>query len=293
MSSSPLRPLRADDAEAVAALFVESFGDTRQVDAEEIRSWLGNAEFDPGWLRVLETDEGVAGYGDIFPDEDEIALDVVARQRWDVFFDWAESEALVRGSHRVRVSPPAGHELANVCAARGYRYWRSSFTMEIALDGEAPPVALPEGVELRTFQPDDEERLIEALNDAFSADPFWHTVTPSSFREFYLRSRGFEPSLWSLAWDGGELAGFVLAWPQRGSDESRGWIGTLGVRERWRRRGLGEALLRTAFAALHARGLKRVGLGVDAENVTGALRLYERAGMRKVGQTDNWILDVR
>ena len=56
--------------------------------------------------------------------------------------------------------------------------------------------------------------------------------------------------------------------------------------------GLGEGLLRTAFATLHARGLRRVGLGVDAENVTGALRLYERAGMRKVGQTDNWILDV-
>ena len=65
-----------------------------------------------------------------------------------------------------------------------------------------------------------------------------------------------------------------------------GWIRALGVRPRWRRRGLGTALLLHAFGALYARGQRRIGLGVDAENTTGAVRLYERAGMRAAWQAD-------
>jgi ribosomal protein S18 acetylase RimI-like enzyme len=64
------------------------------------------------------------------------------------------------------------------------------------------------------------------------------------------------------------------------------------VRVPWRRRGLGEALLRSAFDALHARGFRRAGLGVDAENATGAVALYERAGMHVVRRADNWVLDL-
>jgi mycothiol synthase len=64
----------------------------------------------------------------------------------------------------------------------------------------------------------------------------------------------------------------------------------LGVRPAWRRRGLGEALLREAFHAMYGRGFTRIGLGVDAENVSGAVRLYERAGMRQVRRSDTWEL---
>ena len=59
----------------------------------------------------------------------------------------------------------------------------------------------------------------------------------------------------------------------------QGWIGAIGVREPWRKRGLGLALLHHAFADWFRRGVTTVALGVDAENPTGATRLYERAGM--------------
>ena len=107
-----------------------------------------------------------------------------------------------------------------------------------------------------------------------------HEVSPSNFNEFYVKQRAIDPLLWLLAWDGDELAGFVLASSGRGSEPELGWVGTLGVRPAWRRRGLGEALLRSAFAELFTRGHRRVGLGVDTENVSGALRLYERVGVR-------------
>jgi ribosomal protein S18 acetylase RimI-like enzyme len=47
----------------------------------------------------------------------------------------------------------------------------------------------------------------------------------------------------------------------------------------YRQRGLGQALLRHTFAEFASRGFDAVGLGVDAENPTGAVRVYERAGM--------------
>jgi ribosomal protein S18 acetylase RimI-like enzyme len=59
-----------------------------------------------------------------------------------------------------------------------------------------------------------------------------------------------------------------------------GWIGDLAVRDAWRGRGIGEALLRAAFRLFADRGLTHARLNVDAGNATGALRLYERAGMR-------------
>jgi mycothiol synthase len=292
MSSSRLRSLRPEDAERVAALFEEAYGDDRRLDAEEIRSWLRNEEFEPGWLQVLEESGRVVGYGDIWVQDDEVALDVAAPGRWAAFFDWAESAAREHGRPRVRLNPPAGHEVAAIAERRGYRPWRSSFTMEIGLHERPPEPPVPDILTLRSYAAADKEPVRKALNAAFADDPLWHAVTPSNFREFYLRARGFDPSLWLLAWDGADLAGLVLGYPERSGDVTLGWVGTLGVLRAWRRRGLGEALLGHAFSRLYDRGLRRVGLGVDAENVTGALRLYERAGMRKTRQVDNWVLDL-
>jgi ribosomal protein S18 acetylase RimI-like enzyme len=291
MSSSPLRPLDEDDAEQVAALFLTAFGEARRLDPEEVRSWLRNGEIDPDWFRVLELDGRVVGYGDIFVEPDVVQLDVAAPGHWETFFEWAEREARSRGVPKVRAYFEAGHELEQIATSRGYRYFRSSYTMEIALDAPST-VTVPKGIELRSYRDEDGVILRAALNEAFAADPVWHDVTESSFREFYLGARGYDPALWLLAWDGTDLAGFALGFPERVGDKDLGWVGTLGVRAAWRRRGLGGALLRSSFNALYERGLRRVGLGVDSENATGALRVYEEAGMRRVGQNDNWELEL-
>jgi mycothiol synthase len=290
-----LRELRAEDADSVVSLFRQAFGDARPLDAEEIRSWLRNEELRPEWLRVLEQEGTVVGYGDIAIEDDELAVDAAAPGHWHTVFDWAEREARRAGVARVRAYFPAGHQLATVVEARGYRLWRSSYTMEIEL-GDDPPasVPLPEGLALRVYRERlDEEAVRVAVNEAFAADPFFHPLSAAGFREFYLRARGYQPSLWLLAWDGPELVGVSLAYAERVGEPGLGWVGTLGVRQRWRRQGLGSALLRQSFRALHQRGLRRVGLGVDAKNATGALTLYERAGMHVERQGDNWTLDLR
>jgi mycothiol synthase len=287
-----LRELRGDDAEQVAALFVEAYGEARPLDAEEIRSWLDNEELKHELMRVLDLDGRVVGYGDLYLEPDVAALDVAAPGHWTAFLGWAEERARTDGIPRVRVYVPAGHELAALLEARGYELWRSSYTMEVDL--LAPPAtrAIPPGVELRTYTAGDEDAVRVAVNEAFAEDPFHHDLTPAVFREFNLKARGFDPTLWLLAWDGAEPAGFVLAYSERAGEPGLGWVGTLGVRPRWRRQGLGEALLLASFGELYARGFRRVGLGVDTENVSGALRLYERAGMRAVRRADNWITQL-
>ncbi len=149
---------------------------------------------------------------------------------------------------------------------------------------------IPDGIELRPYRhPDDEQRVYEAQQEAFLDHWDFHPQTIETWREFNVKARNFEPDLWLVAWDGDDVAGLSLNYPERSGDPGYGWVGTLGVRRDWRRRGLGEALLRRSFALLHARGQrKRAPRRVDAENLTGATRLYERVGMRVVSQSNTW-----
>jgi ribosomal protein S18 acetylase RimI-like enzyme len=166
-------------------------------------------------------------------------------------------------------------------------YW----TMMIDLDGPPPPAEWPEGISLRTLRDDaDLEAVIRTVQEAFQ--DHWGYVHSSveeemeTWRHIIKNDQRFDSSLWWMAIDGDEVAGISLCWPSRNGDESVGWVGTLGVRRPWRKRGLGLALLRHSFGEFYRRGKARVGLGVDSTNLTGATRLYEKAGMRVIEQSD-------
>ena len=290
-SGPVLRELRKSDAKEVAELFRVAFGDARPMDAQEVVRWFDNSELNSEWLRVLEHEGRIVGYGDILIQNNEVVLDLAAPEHEDAFFGWAKNEARLARASQVRVFAPAGHELEQQLERNEYRLWRSSYTMEVELSHLAPEACrMPPGIELRYYESGDAEPLRAAINEVFVDDPFFVEASTSHFREFYLRARGFDSSLWLLACDREELAGFALAFAERVGEPGLGWIHSLGVKKPWRRRGLGEALLRAAFRDLHARGLRRIGLGVDAENEAGALRLYERVGMRVVRQSNKWVL---
>jgi ribosomal protein S18 acetylase RimI-like enzyme len=276
-SAVVFRPLRECDVDEVVSLYASAFGDARPIDSQEVISWLRNPELDADSLRVLEVDGSIVGYGDLWAAEGVVALEVAAPGHWQTFLEWAEEAARANQASRVRVLSYGG---------RG-------FTMQIEFN-ESPPDTPnpPSEIQVRAFREQDAERLRAGLNEVFAQDPFFNQVSLGHFREFYLRARGMDPSLWLLAWDDAELAGFVLAFPERAGDANIGRVESLGVRAPWRGRGLGEALLKRAFAELHGRGLRRVALGVDASNETGAVRLYQRSGMRIERQADNWALDI-
>ncbi|MGH2455290.1 MAG: GNAT family N-acetyltransferase [Candidatus Limnocylindria bacterium] len=178
----------------------------------------------------------------------------------------------------------------------GWRHERTSWRMEIDLEAAAtlPEPVWPPGIRVRSADLERDGRAIHAAeNDAFSDhygfvpqpfDEWWH------FRTRFLRA---EPELWILAMDGEGIAGMALCSSQRPGEPDLGWVSTLGVRRAWRRRGLALAILRHAFRELAARGRPRAGLGVDAQNLTGATRLYERAGMRVVRESHEYEIVIR
>jgi mycothiol synthase len=291
MTSSLLRELREEDAEQVAALFVAAFGGARKLDAHEVASWLRDPDLSHENLRVVEEDGRIVGYGDVAPRGDILFADLAAPGRWDQLIDWAEGQVAALGLKTASLYAPHEHELAHIAEARGYEKRRESLTMEIGFDALPPPGDFG-GLELRTYRDDDHDAVIAALNDAFSEDPFSQEVTDARFRERFLGRHDFDPTLWFLAWDGNDLAGFALDYPQLGTEAGLGHVNWLGVRKPWRRRGLAEALLRQSFRELYARGQRRTALGVDAENVTGALRVYERVGMHATHRFGTWQKDL-
>jgi ribosomal protein S18 acetylase RimI-like enzyme len=150
---------------------------------------------------------------------------------------------------------------------------------------------------LRTYNPGtDAEAVYRAEEDSFR-DHFG--FVEQSFEEGLKRWRhfweqeAFDPTLLFLAMDGDEIAGMNLCPPHSFEDPDMGWVGTLGVRRPWRKRGLGLALLRHSFNEFYRRGKRKVGLGVDAQNLTGALRLYESAGMHVHQAFDQYEKELR
>ena len=139
---------------------------------------------------------------------------------------------------------------------------------------------------MRTFRPGDERIFYDVHQETF--EDHWEHTEPDPYDEWahwLLQPPMFDPELWLLAEEDGEPAGIEINHP-RPEMPGVGWVGMLGVRRAWRRRGLGRALLLRAFQDFRARGFHEVGLGVDAASLTGATRLYESVGMRVTSQFD-------
>jgi mycothiol synthase len=188
-----------------------------------------------------------------------------------------------------RTSIPCVDELASaVLRARRYEPCRYSFRMVIDLSGDIAEPSWPEGVVVRPFVPGrDDEAVYEVQQETFS-DTFDYVRRSYDEWRAYSLLGTHDPSLWFLAEDAGELAGISLCRPEWERDPALGWISVLGVRGPWRRRGLGLALLLHSFAELRSRGKRRVGLGVDGQSPTGAVRLYERGGMHVARRFDQY-----
>lgn len=180
------------------------------------------------------------------------------------------------------------HTLAHALfRAHGYTHIRDWRELAIDLTSDIRPVVVPDGIRLADFRRgEDERRAWEASEDAWQDH---YGFTPMPFEEFmYYRieaSKNFDPGLFILAWDENtnEIAGVSHCRVDHSrGDEPMGWVSQLAVRRPWRGRGLGSTLLHASFAAFRSRGWQRAGLAVDASSLTGADRLYERAGMHEV-----------
>ena len=300
------RPVKMEDIDGVVDLV--------NADAEQIIGMekFSADEFLPEWTTprfeldrdtrlVIAPDGSVAGYYEVWDLENphvqifcwgRVHPAHTGRGVGTHLLGWAEERArqaipLAPGEARVKllvdaldINPPA-QELFRNC---GFQLVRHSQRMVTSLDGLPPKPQWPPDIASRTMRVGQDERAVfSASREAFQ-DHWGHVERP--FEEEYSRwlhhnmSRlDFDPSLWFLAMDGNQIAGICLCRMTTHDDPEMGWISILAVRKLWRQRGLGLALLHNAFGEFQRRGKSKVGLGVDAENLTGATRLYLRAGM--------------
>ncbi|HMK93509.1 MAG TPA: GNAT family N-acetyltransferase [Thermoleophilia bacterium] len=305
-----LRIARAADAPAIQALLnaAESAdcGEDRQVDFEIAGDLLDpDVDVTRDWILIADDSGRPAAFGQVYCDvggEPPTYATVAPAHRGRglaaCLLELAEQS--VRQRLADRSADPGWHSLRTECAdtkteriawlrGRGYRRVRDSYAMRIDLSrGYSHPV-WPAGLDVRDVcLPDDLRPIYDADTEAFREHFGYHVISFESWSAWFDSQPESTPELWLVAWDGAEVAGDVVG-AVRGE---AGYVGSVAVRKPYRRRGLALALLLELFARLHARGRDDVFLFVDAENPTGAVPLYERAGMSVWRRFGAWRLEL-
>jgi len=280
-----VRPATLDDVERLAAFMGRctlAHQGVRRASADEMRQRLTrpgtNAALDT-WL-VEDRDE-VVGFAQVWPEEEAVVCYVrvdpehTGRGIGSTLLERTSSRA-----NELRPEPalhatswPKDKSAASILEGAGFRPLRYLSLMTIDLAQPEPP-SWPSDVEVRAL---DESAELESLHELVQA------IFPErrqSFADWTHDYSGFDPSLWFVAADADGIAGFALCLPELAEDRGAGYVSELGVRPDRRGEGLGLALLLHTFVEFHDRGKQRVSLHVDVDNLTGALRLYTRAGMR-------------
>jgi mycothiol synthase len=306
-----LRAVRWDDVNAVAQLsydICEAKGDTSVAfTPEDLANEWKYEGFNPEQdAFVIETHDGrVVGFAALFNVKDHcdlsgdmyvhpqfkgIGVETTLLRAMDARADGhlrlAEPDARVF----IRLTDHKDEAGETILAHEGYSPIRHQWRMGIDLDTAPPAPILPAGFEIRPFIKDEHATAIwQARNEAFRENWGSHQLTFEEFSYYTFDEAEYDPALWVVIWDGNEVAGFSIN--QYRMD--LGWIHILGVRPAWRSKGLGLALLYHSFGEFYKRGTKSIGLGVDASNVTGATRLYQKVGMTTVSEFVTYEKELR
>jgi len=150
----------------------------------------------------------------------------------------------------------------------------------------AEPIAtcpLPDGLEVRPVCEPEILVIWRAAEEAFR-DHWGHGEWKDEYLAEWRESPTFQPHLWQVAWDGDEVAGMVLNRFDEAENaeysRKRGYTETICVRRPWRGRGLARALITRSLHLWKDMGMTEAAHGVDTQNATGALQLYESLGYK-------------
>ncbi len=315
-----VRPCTMDDVEAVVAVMnacaIKLVGQPEET-VDQVRSDWQRPDFDQAssqrvvlapdgrivaWTEVHDA-ESVVIYTDIFvhPDYENEGVGeyligwVEARARQAIDKAPADARVVLRA---YSFSADKDVWYSALLRNAGLQLIRHSWHMGMALDTPPPAAQWPAGITLKIYDGLADKRPIFTVRRTAFQDQFGHVDRPfeEEYSEWLHRWQGeevFDPNLWFTAMDGDTIAAVCLCMPTRNGEQDRGWVSSLGVLREYRRRGIGEALLLTAFDTFYKMGKKRVGLGVDASSLTGAATLYKRVGMHVDKQFDLYETELR
>jgi mycothiol synthase len=169
---------------------------------------------------------------------------------------------------------------------RGFESVHTVLRFKIDLANRSPvPAEPPEGIVLRQYATGDADAVRDTMSEAFEGHRSYTPRRLDEWLELRLRHPAFDPQLWRVAECDGEVVGATLVYDVG----ETGYLSNVGVRRAWRGKGVAQALVADAFAALRERGQMRVLVSVDADAAPAAIRLYEEAGMR-VHERHDWFV---
>ncbi|MBZ0317790.1 MAG: GNAT family N-acetyltransferase [Anaerolineae bacterium] len=311
-----VRPATLDDVEIATALFNKSsvyLTGIEEFDIEDTRrEWTQeNLKVEDNMRLVFTPDGELVGYietWDLRPPHTILYAWLILHPDYEnagigeYLMQWAEQrlrQTIVKAPEGAEVWMRMGTLDVNTAVHRaaesiGMTCGRHFFKMGIEFDGPPPAPVWPEGIHVRTWVVgQDDEAIYRTVDTAFK-DHWGHVDTPfeegyRNWRHWVVERDDLEPDLTFLAVDENDkILGVSYCESKRLDMPDYGWLATLGVLREGRGKGIGLGLLLHTFGEFYRRGKKGCGLGVDAENLTGALRLYTKAGMAPVGQWDNF-----
>lgn len=273
MADVEIRAARDEDLEPVYELVAENrrrlFGDVEGFELEHMQNlWRrlrGN------WVATSGSELVGAAALVLHGAEVDVRLDARRRGIGTRLLRMAEEAAKgeVLRADAVMLEPAAAPFLRANGFEKAFEYW----LMGVDVSADVSEPTWPDGVRVRNFRDGDARELWGLLGAAYAAeaDPF------PPFDDWcgrMLEDPSFEPEHWFLVEGDGDLVAAALNW-------NDAYVKDIVVHPAWRRRGLGEGLMRQTFRHFGERGFTRVTLKTDSTNPTQAWRLYERLGMRK------------
>ena len=315
-----IRPTTMDDLDGVGDVINAYSQDLHGVGTDNRKHVILTWE-QPGFhvdtdTRIAVTSEGrVIGYAEVEDTEEphvqiyswvRIHPDYQESSLADQFLAWINTralEAVEQAPEIARVSlfqgiPNEDARARALLEDDDFCVVRYFLRMDIKLDRAIPEPIWPEGLEVRAFNLDEDlEAAVRVFRETFNDHwghiemPFYEQVEQWNHR--YRNDPEFDGTLSSLVLFDGELIGLSLCDLRHPEDPTMGIVNVLGVRREWRRRGIARALLCRSFREMQARGQQSVCLGVDAASLTGAVSVYEAAGMKRARQTDVYEKELR
>ncbi len=310
ISDFEFRALRHDDVPALYEMLLA----VEHADERDLIATLADMqrEFDDPWsdvevdsLAAFTLDGHLAGFARTFQNpepESDVRCWLMAEVHptyrsgglEDALLDWA----MERGQQRLSLAAPSTSRVLRSSlpdsqasrqaqlVQRGFSIVRYFYRMQRELSEPIPAVQLPSDLALRVYTPDLNEAVYAAFNEAFRDHWSFDPITAEEWQQFVVGRTSFRPDLTYVVMDGDEVVGFSINSISLEENvrhgRSEGWIEELAVRRPWRKRGVATALLCASMHAFKAEGLQHAMLGVDTQNLSGALRVYEGVGFKPI-----------
>ncbi len=171
----------------------------------------------------------------------------------------------------------------SVLVNEGYNVFRYGFRMKRPDLENVPDLALPDSIEVRSVKPEHYPAIVGTWNEACKDMRGQIPISDEDFKGFQ-ESPIFNPSIWQIAWHKNDVVGTVMNFiddeENKQYNRKRGTVEMISVQRPWRSRGIAKALIARSLKLLKDHGMKEAALGVDAENPSGALLLYQKMGFQ-------------